>query len=551
MPESLEETLRKCDKQLEGLFIYLGSIVCDKAARGEIHIQFDPAEQGFCDELEELFGKIQALDPKPQAAPVPNPASRRGALSPYVDLNVKLHEAKKKFVAIREDVDSCLSLASLHLESENRAKADQFLDRLGKTENTINTLFEKIAGSIRQIMDVKNKSMDKAGAETRPVISNDEKKFLHSADLQVQVMTKGVETLFDEAIALFEGIKLFYEKDAEKRAAQKAKAPAVEKLSDEKASPEEVPEPDDEVVAPEVEGEDEPEIEEPEANEQEAAPEEEETAEEDSASQEGAAAEEQAYGAGNAGEADAGGTAHETAAFDDALMRSAERKLLSQSTDKKERFHILMTLFRSVEAGAMVDFLMGFFERAPVITKIEVLDLVTEVEHPGLEQVYKRFMVSPESLFRYKGLVGFCKLHPESMSSLMMHAADDAEAPIRRLAANCIRPEDGDAEFGTIVNLSNDKDDSVARVAIRRLVNCKSSFVISSLIPKLRHANVKIRKETIGILKIMTGKDFGYRINAPEKERNVAVKAWEKFSAKNHSPASSVRESKQSARRHS
>lgn len=545
MPEPLEQTIQKCSKQLEGLFIYLGSMVCDKAAKGEIRIQFDPEHQGFCNELEEIFGRIQDLSVQPQEAPASRSSNLRGSLSPYVDLNVKLHETKKKFIAMREDVDSCLSLASFHLGNENRAKADQFVERLAKTENTINAIFEKISGSIRQIMDVKNKAMQRPGEDAGPVISSDEKKFLHQAEGEIHDMTRGVETLFAEAVGLFESIKFFYDKDAENRSEPKAEAPSQR----EEVPAREEAEPEVEAAAPEAGEEDGQADEEAEEEEQEPVPAKEEPAEEEASAEEEAAPGEESSGEVSAPAPAAEEGVHEYPVFDAALMESAERKLLSKGSDKKERFHILMTLFRSVESQAMVDFLIDFLERAPVIAKIDILDLVTEVEHPGLAKVYERFLSSQESLLRFKGFTGYSKLHPETMNSLMMRAAGDPEPSIRRLAANCIRPEDGNIEFATIVRLAGDPDDHVARIAIRKLASSRGSFVVSTLVSKLGHANPKIRKEAIDILKDMTGKVFGYRSNAPEKERAKAVKQWENFLKKNHSKSYSDMEETRETRK--
>ncbi len=543
MTETKEQSIQKCERQLEGLFIHLGSIVYGKAAAGEITIRIDPQEKKFQKELEELFQKVREHMPQPPepevAEPVPPqaPVNRRGSLAPYVDLNIELHEAKKKFVNLREDVDSCLPIASLHLSGEDRAKTDQFLDQLTKAENTINVLFEKVAGSVRQVMGMKKEAMDKDVANAYTGISNDEKKFLGKTEVQIHDMAHGVGTLVDEAKTLFESIKSFYEKDAAVRLETRpvgtvepeedpgtvAVSPAPALDEEEMDSAEE-----DEVGAPEMVAEE---------DRDDAG-----SLEQPGAEEEGVGAQEMVDEDEDRDDAETGVSpeASETeavvskqAAFDESILRAAERKLLSEHIDEKEQFHILMTLFRSMDAEIMVDFLTGFLERAPVIVKMNVLDLVTKVDHPGLEKVFEKFLSSPEALLRFKGIVGYGKLRPEVMNSLMLRASGDEDPSIRRLAANCLRPEDGHAEFTTIVKLSNDPEDQVARVAIRKLATCRTLASFSYLIPKLWHANPKMRREANDALKLLTGKDFGYRATAPEKERERAAKAWEKFLVKN------------------
>ena len=525
MAETKEQAIQKCEHQLEGLFIHLGSIVYDKAASGEITVQIDPQEKQLQRELEDLFLKVRdhslQSSETPEAAPArapEEPSSRRGSLAPYVDINLKLHEAKKKFVNLREDVDGCLSLASLHLGSEDRAKTDQFLDRLGKAENTINVLFEKVSGSVRQVMGMKKDAMDQDTSHAYTGVSKDEKKFLSKTEVQIHDMARGVETLVDEAKTLFESIKSFYERDAASRLETRQEASPVPAENVETVAAR---------TATVVEEEGAEIAEENQVGGQEMISEEEMEEPGEVLEEEGSASEE------STGVLETEQEGAQQGAFDESVLKAAERKFLSEHADEKEQFHVLMTLFRSMDPQVMVGFLTGFLEKAPVIVKIRILDLVMKVEHHGLEKVYESFLSSPESLLRFKGIVGYGKLRPEALGSLMLRAAGDEEPSIRRLAANCIRPEQGHAEFVTIVKLSNDRDDQVARVAIRKLATHRTLSSFSNLIPKLRHVNPKIRKETNEALKTLTGKDFGYRAVAPERERERAVKAWEKFLVKN------------------
>jgi hypothetical protein len=523
MSDTLKQAILKCHNQLDGLYVHLGSIVYEKALKGEIDIKYDPQDQALYQELEGLLLKVYELSERSAKEPAyvsagmekePGP-ERRGTLSPYADLGVKLHEIKKKFGNFRKDVHSCLPVASLHLAKDLRDRCDRLTGRISATESNIQTFFGKISGAVSQAMGTKTEVMNKAEGKAEFGISKEEKKFLAHLEDQIDGMAQGIDTLIGEAKTLFESMKGFYEKDAENRirensrqvagadapvAEEKIEAESVEPAAEDSGRTEEAPP---------------------------AAPEEPEMVQEDAPGGSEEQTPEEAASAVDAPEEHAEG--RRSSPFDESVLEVAERKFNSERASDKEKFHVLMTLFRSVETEALVSFIVRYLEKAAPITKIRVLDLVTKVDHPGLEKVYERFVSSSESLLRLKGLVGYGKMRPEIMNTLMIRAAADRDPSIRRLAANCIRPEDGNTELATLVKLSNDSDDQVARIALRKLACSKSSLAVSNLISKLRHANPKIRKEAITHLKSLEGKDYGYRPTDPEPEREKAVRAWEKF----------------------
>ena len=159
----------------------------------------------------------------------------------------------------------------------------------------------------------------------------------------------------------------------------------------------------------------------------------------------------------------------------------------------------------------------------------ELLNGISPKKEPLQEEVPQELEVSKtleatsvpseDSLTRLRSVVALSRLNtPQSRLVLLSHIKDP-DSLIRRVIVNCINPEGGQEEAFAIVKLINDSDEDVARIAIRKSSKTRNRLAFSYLISKLDSANVKIRKEAIDALVLITGSDLGFSPSAAESAR--------------------------------
>jgi len=135
---------------------------------------------------------------------------------------------------------------------------------------------------------------------------------------------------------------------------------------------------------------------------------------------------------------------------------------------------------------------------------------------------------SNDPLTRLKSVVQLSRMNtPQARSALLSHAKDP-DSMVRRVIVNCINPEEGEEEIFAIVKFINDPDEDVARIAIRKSAKTRNRLGFTYLISKLDSENVKIRKEAIDALILITGSDLGFNPSAAIGQRNEAVRLWQK-----------------------
>ena len=221
--------------------------------------------------------------------------------------------------------------------------------------------------------------------------------------------------------------------------------------------------------------------------------------------------------------------ADELGTFEQGLLETAMRKLTSTATSKRDQLRVLNTVIDSVPANATKAFLEALIKDANFARKMKTIDLLSEVDHPALGDLYSQLMTSTESMLKLHGMVGLCKLKPANLKDILLSAVNDPDEAIRRLVANHLGHVESQTEMAAMVKLSTDSSEGVARIAIRRLGRCQGRFAVSNLIPKLSHASAKIRQEAIFSLVKISGDDLGFQPNATEAQRRKAIKSWEKM----------------------
>ena len=190
--------------------------------------------------------------------------------------------------------------------------------------------------------------------------------------------------------------------------------------------------------------------------------------------------------------------------------------------------------------------LYNLIKDVELFLKRQLIELLAKVDNPAVSEIYRKFVSDEESFLRLQGIMGLNKFGLEEGKKAMISAANDQDPLIRRLVANCLSLKTSDVEATTIVRLTNDRDESVARIAIRKLGKGKNRFSIMNLIPKLESPNIKIRKEAIEALQAITGNNLGYKYSAPETKRKRAIKMWQKLWEKNRSNPHFLKELKTS-----
>jgi hypothetical protein len=137
-------------------------------------------------------------------------------------------------------------------------------------------------------------------------------------------------------------------------------------------------------------------------------------------------------------------------------------------------------------------------------------------------------ILSEDPLIRLKAVEQLSRLNtPQARLALLAHIKDP-DSLIRRVIVNSINPEGGEDETFAIVKFINDPDENVARIAIRKSAQTRNRLAFAYLISKLDSENVKIRKEAIEALGLITGSDLGYNPTATIGQRGESVRLWQK-----------------------
>lgn len=134
---------------------------------------------------------------------------------------------------------------------------------------------------------------------------------------------------------------------------------------------------------------------------------------------------------------------------------------------------------------------------------------------------------SEDVMARLKNVVSLSRLNTSESRTAILFYVKDPDSLVRRVIVNCINPEDGPEETFAIVKLINDPDEDVARIAIRKSAKTRNRLAFTYLISRLDSENVKIRKEAMDALMLITGSDLGFNPTASQGARDEAVLRWQ------------------------
>jgi hypothetical protein len=194
---------------------------------------------------------------------------------------------------------------------------------------------------------------------------------------------------------------------------------------------------------------------------------------------------------------------------------------------------VINTLFNNVPNRAS-DFIIGIVDEAEMPLKKQLLGVLKEVDENSIIELYRTMVLSESAFLRIHGLMGLSKMSIDDANNVIISAVNDPSSSVRRLVANFISCPGTNSEMAALVRLSSDADETVARIAIKKMGRTRQHrFAFVNLIPKLLHPNVSIRKEAIEALRDITGTDLGYNFSDDEYKRREAVVRWEELWDKN------------------
>jgi len=452
----------------------------------------------FCGE-EAVIARPNEMRPKqsPPAEEISSsPTSRndkdttdqRGSLERYTELMIELFEIKKKLLALKKDIEEYLSLATVHLWDSASSGTDVAVGSLRVIEEEIISLIRNNMEAVQDLMTRKKESAkkDHRGEYSDQALLSGEIEFFKRASADIRHTSHQVEALVKNAVTLFEDIRRIYEEGVAADMQVKRDCGLVEESGTRSDKPDAFDTAmEDALLA-------------------EAAPQAVAAMEEDPEPQ------------------------------DEGLLEAAGRRLALKNVTVDEKLQILGTLFRSIPERS-VAFILGLLKDADTPVKKQLVDMLIKMDNPILVDIYREFLNSPDALLRMHGIMGLKRIGSPDARDAIILAVDDTDANVRRLVANCLDSFVTDSETSAIMRLANDPDETVARIAIRKLGLMKSRVSFIQVLPKLDSPNEKIRREAIDALKTMTGTDLGYKYLAPEPQRRASVKSWQKLLSENQS----------------
>ncbi|MBF0252334.1 MAG: hypothetical protein HQL29_00820 [Candidatus Omnitrophica bacterium] len=531
-----QDALKECDEQLEGLFTYLGKFLYENIETKALALKAYPGSEEFDEKIKKLlYDEIKAG----------SILHLRGSIEPFTALVVKLFEAKKVVLSLSEDVGEFISMASIHMGSESYC-TDSLLGRFRKREKELLTLIDNNMEVIKNIMRIKqDKLKDKLEVN---VLSAEEKTFLKQSGKDIDRITSDVNSLVKETKVLFRSIKESYDKDLEncknilKARTVKEESPEINEepvvhdeaevtcecvnkktIDTEKDTAEEVftedPEMEDEISKVEdiyaEDGSEDNEIEDFEE-------------ENEVTHAEGHSFEQRGQG----------------------LMDAAARRLNRMDISASDKFDVINTVYNNLPDTAP-DFLIDIIVEADIPLKKQLLEVIRHMEENRIVELYRRMVLCELPFLRIHGIIGLSRLKVDNAKNVIISAVDDPNATVRRLVANFLECSASVSEMTAIIKLSSDSDETVARVAIRKMGRAKLNRVaLINLIPKLLHSDIIIRKEAINALKDITGTDLGYNFSASEDKRREAVARWEELWENNESNPNFIKDLKSIIKEH-
>ncbi|MBF0477924.1 MAG: HEAT repeat domain-containing protein [Candidatus Omnitrophica bacterium] len=575
-----QEILQECDTQFDSLFTSFGKLLYENIQAGGISFYFDPPDAVLTARAKRYIRDIvvqkisdKKVKPMPQktvpkvvpkavpkvvAVPVLKPKKnqvtaifngaknvimgkrkenkpaslgidRRGQLESYTHLVVDLHVFAKKLSLVQKDFNQCIIKDLLSSPGEQISSYQSAVDE--KIREII-LLMAKKQEVIKTIMEKKRQFF---AEHTGAKMWKPEEDFLKQVQQDAVETTQRIDGLISEVVDLFKNIKELYDHDLEQhrlvQEQEKLRQDLVSTFPDSSVSseidlpvlentPEEIPESlavlesisksvPEESEQPEL-------LEPPEHLEQPEQPDEQVimvpiaeqqidqiTEQEPIRPTEEILEEVEDYG----------------------LFETAARKLGSEVVDKDQKLEILHMLFRN-SPKKVVPFLYEFVRDADIFPKRQLLFLLNMLDYPAMVGVYRRFVTDENSSMRLQGVMGLVKLDSIESKQVIATAIHDRDPHIRRFIVNHLDHRGSDPEATAIGRLAGDSDENVARIAIRKLGLMGNHFAFVSLVPKLESPNIKIRKEVISALKVLTGTDLGYNYAATDSELKRHVQPW-------------------------
>jgi hypothetical protein len=465
----------------------------------------------------------RSIKRKEPATPEPEPemsvesSDHRGSLERYTELMVELFDSKKKLLALKKDIEEYMSLTTVHLWDSASSGTDAAVRSLRVIEEEIISFIRNNMEAVQELMTRKKESakIDLKGEYSDPAVLSGEIEFFNRASADIRHTSRQVEALVKNAVTLFEDIRRIYEEGVAADIQLKRDCGLLEeggvktRVSDAAGAADAVDAgTEDELLT-------------------EAAP-------------QSARATTMAATAEAVMEDDPGPQEED-------LLETAARKLTQINVAPGDKLKIFNTVLRSTP-GRVASFTLGLLGDADMPIKKQLIDILTKIDNPALAGVYRKFLNSEDALVRMHGIIGLRRVCPADANDAIISAIDDQDTNVRRLVANCLDSLSVNLEVTAVVHLANDTDETVARIAIRRLGMIKSNMSFMQVLSKLDSPNEKIRKVSIDALKMMTGTDLGYKYNAPEPQRRVSVKSWQKLWKENQSNPRFLEEMKAGSR---
>jgi hypothetical protein len=480
-PKTTPESFNDCDAQLDSLFHHFGKFLYTNIQAGSISYHFDPPDKTLKAQADTLVRNIKAAGNDRRPKPATFSALLRGAQNVLLGINRQrpfgaerrgeLEPYTGLVVSLHSILKNLLEIQadlngclSLGLLHTSNDRVVAYQHAVNEKLRTIILLVGKNKEVIKLIMEKKRGLLEE---NTESVPRKAEEDFLKQAARVVAATSRRIDILIGEVVGLFEGIKEAYEKDL------KADTAIAEKKYDETAA-EEVP------------------LEE----EKDEGPMEEEIKQEDIAEEE-----------------------------EQGLFETASRKLASELVSPEEKTEVLHTLFRNAP-GRTVPFLYEFIRNADMFLQRQVRSLLSNLDYPEMVSLYRRFITDKQSSLRLQGVMGLVKLGSGEARNVIASVVNDPDPNVRRFIVNYLEHAGGEAEAAAIARLANDSDETVARIAVRKLGLMANQFAFVNLVSKLEAPGLKIRKEAIEMLKAFTGTDLGYNYAAPEPERRRQIRQW-------------------------
>ena len=574
---NINNQIQECDKKLDSLYTHFGAFIFENMQKEKLFYCFEPECADLDQESTDLLKKLKYSEAQPQAAPQEQPEeqneetrpkkstiNKRGMLEPYTELNIALFEQAEKLNNIASDIDQVLELTTVSLEQHDLQEIQNKHDNLMEAKDQITRKINSMTEVIKNIMGNKKQQLEN-GEITSTEMPKFEKDFLVKSAKEIKDLSKTVDTIVSHSKNFLKDIRKSYDGVLKKQQAlqeQKlAKDTGVqERLTEEQTQNANLRE---ELRLREYElkqkEETISELKEKEPNsittdthlfaqapEEEAPPipqEVEEEAEkhlfsfqpEDSSAEEASQLEEEIM------IEDEVETDEEEQAFDSeeeidyGIIETASRKLKDKETTTEKKLEILDILLNT-SPNILPDFICELLKDEELEIRKQIISLLTQVDDEVVIDIYKKFLKSHDSYLRISGIMGLSRWDSAEARKTILKFVNDSDYAIRRLVANCINHNtDDEIELACLARLTNDPDEGVARIALRKLGSCKNRYAFFNVLPKLESEDIKIRREAIRALQNMTGTTLGYRFIGPENGRKIAIKKWKDLWTKNQS----------------